>query len=201
MLVADTWFGKRRASQVTRNSTARKLIAALSVVVVLAGCASVRPANPLAAGVNLDEINDALAGRMVVVRLIDGSAIVAHDVSISRSSVSFRRELFPHASSSWPSRNAEVLPVSDVRSVEISRRGMGALQGSLLGFGVGAAAGAAIGGPGFRPEDSLSVFTGAVAFGLLGSCLGFLMGASLGASEVYDLTRVPETGELAPHSE
>ena len=185
----------------TRNSKARKLIAVLSAVVVLAGCASVRPANPMSAGVNLDEINDALAGRMVVVRLRDGSAIAAHDVSISRSSVSFRRELFPRASSSWPSRNAEVLPVSHVRSVEISRRGMGALQGSLLGFGVGAAAGAAVGGPAFRPEDSVSVFTGSVIFGLLGSYLGFLMGASLGASEIYDLTRVPETGEFASHNE
>ena len=175
-----------------RSMTVRKLIAALSAVAVLGGCASVRPADPMATGVDLGEINDALAGRVVLVRLRDGTEIVAHDVSISQSSVSFRRERFPNSGSSWPAREAEELPVSDVRSVEVSRKGMGALQGSLLGLGVGAGAGAALGGPAFRPEDSISRFTGAVLFGLVGACLGLLVGSSVGASDVYDLGRAPE---------
>lgn len=184
-----------------RDSALRRLIAVFSAAAVMAGCASVRPADPTAVGVDLGEINDALAGRVALVRLKSGSEIIAHDVSISRSSVSFRREMFPDSFSAWPAREQEEVRVSEVRSVELSRRGMGALQGSLLGFGVGAVVGAAVAGPGLGPDDSISVFIGGVFSGLVGSCLGFLVGASLGAPEVYDLTRMPEADEFASHSD
>jgi hypothetical protein len=51
----------------------------------------------------------------------------------------------------------------------------------------------------FKPNDSISVFMGSVGFGLVGGGLGFLVGASVGATEVFDLTRAPETDGEASH--
>ena len=175
--------------------TARRLIAALSIVLLLAGCARVRPADPRAAGVDLDDINAKLAGRMVRVRLVDGTELIAHDVRISADSVFFRPQMFPHLESPWPwpAREGRELSISEVDSIEVTRRGRGAADGALIGLGIGAAAGAAIGA---SWEDS-GLSTGATAlvlgtvFGVLGTGVGLIIGVGLGSTEVFDLTTAP----------
>jgi hypothetical protein len=188
------------------DSTARRLIAALSIVLLLAGCiaalsivlllagcARVRPADPRAAGVDLSDINAKLAGHMVRVRLVDGTELIAHDVRISADSVFLRPQRFPHLEAPWPAREGRELPISEVHSIEVTRRGRGAADGALIGLGVGAAAGAAIGA---SWEDS-GMSTGATAlvlgtvFGVLGTGVGLIIGVGLGSAEVFDLTKAP----------
>jgi len=175
------------------NSTARRLIAGLSIAVLLAGCAHVRPADPRASGVDLDGINAKLAGRMVRVRLVDGTELVAHDVSISADSVFLRPQMFPHLESPWPAHEVRELPISEVHSIEVTRRGWGAADGAMIGLGIGAAAGAAIG----ASWDDSGMSAGATAlvlgsvFGLLGTGIGLIIGVGLGSAEVFDLTQAP----------
>ena len=190
------------------NSTARRLIAALISALLLAGCAHVRPADPTAVGVDLDDINAKLAGRMVRVRFVDGAELIAHDVRISAGSVSFRRQRFPHLESPWPAREVQELPISDVASIAVTRRGWGAADGALLGLGIGVVAGAAIGVAMFRVPGELYIsstgdaaLVGGVMFGVLGTGLGFLIGLGLGSSEVFDLTKAPFATGSAPISE
>ena len=179
------------------NSTVRRLIAALSAALLLAGCAHVRPADPTAAGVDLDDINAKLAGRMVRVRLVDGTELIAHDVRISADSVFMRPQRFPHLTSPWPARVGQELSISEVGSIEVTRRGRGALDGTLLGLGIGVVGGAALAAATFEPSALLgssmedNALVGGVILGVLGTGLGLLIGASPGSTEVYDLTRAP----------
>ena len=182
------------------NPTAKRFIASLSIALLLAGCAHVRPADPRAAGVDLDGINAKLAGRMVRVRLVDGTELIAHDVSISADSVFFRPQMFPHLESPWPAREARELRISEVHSLEVTQRGWGAADGALIGLGIGAAAGAAIG----ASWDDSGMSTGTTAlvlgsvFGVIGTGIGLIIGVGLGSAEVFDLTQAPlatETGK------
>ena len=179
------------------NSTARRLIAVLSIALLLVGCAHVRPADPTAAGVDLDDINARLAGRMVRVKLVDGTELVAHDVRISADSVFFRPQMFPHLESAWPARVERELPTSEVGSIEVTRRGRGAADGALIGFGIGLVAGAAI-GIAVDEADEASIWStetaalvGGFVFGVLGTGVGAIIGVGLGSTEVFDLTEAP----------
>jgi uncharacterized protein YcfJ len=179
------------------DSTAKRLIAALLAASLLAGCSHVRPADPTAAGVDLDDINARLAGRMVRVRLADGREMIAHDVRVSAESVFFRPERFPDLESPWPAREERELPVSEVHSIEVTRRSWGAADGALIGSGIGVVAGAAI-GVAVDQADEASIWStetaalvGGGVFGVLGMAVGLIIGVGLGSTEVFDLTKAP----------
>jgi hypothetical protein len=183
----------------------RRLIAALSAASLLVGCAHVRSADPTAAGVDLDDINAKLAGRTVRVRLTDDTVLVAHNVSVSADSLFARPPRLLLASLPWPARVARALPISEVSAIEVTRRGRGAFEGTLIGLGVGSVAGVALGAATFDPGDDLTSTTGDAAllggflFGVLGTGLGLLIGVGAGSTDVYDLTRVPgATGSVSP---
>jgi hypothetical protein len=187
--------GVRRGNGIVRcDPAARRLVAALSAVAVLASCAHVRPTDPTAAGVNLDDINAKLAGRVVRVRLRDGTELVAHDVRVSADSVFMRPQRLREVD--WWLAPAQALPVSEVGTIEVTRRGRGALDGALIGLAAGAAAGATLGALMHEPGDLLisspkdAAILGGILLGVLGTGLGFLAGASKGSTDVYDLTAV-----------
>jgi hypothetical protein len=161
----------------------------------------VYPVHPGATATDLDRINAELAGRVVLVRLEDGTELLAHDVEISESSVSMRRERFPGASGSWPARDVESMPLSAVDSIEVERRAMGGVQGALFGLAIGAGVGAVAGGSVFEPNDDVSVALGAASFGAVGVPVGFLIGASVGARDVYDLSDATEDVRSRPSAE
>jgi hypothetical protein len=169
----------------------RRLIAVLCIASVLAGCASIRPVDPRSAG-GLGEVNADLDGRVALVRLADGTEILAHDVSVSETSVTFRRERFPDAVFDWPALKVEEIPTSEVDTIELNRKGIGGLQGLLLGLGGGAGIGAALGQTVFESQGSLATLSGAVVFGVLGAAVGVLIGGSVGAAQVYEMTGVDQ---------
>ena len=179
----------------------------MSTVLMLAGCAHVRPADPTAAGVDLDHINGRLAGRMARVRLMDDTELVANDVRISVGSVLFRPQRFPHLESPWPSREVRELPISEVRSIEVTNRSRGAGDGALIGTCVGVLAGAAIGAA-INEADEAPIWSnetgalvGGVVFGVLGAGVGLVVGVGMGSTEVFDLTQAPLITGSAPTSE
>lgn len=180
-----------------RHTTRQKLIAALSIALLLSGCAHVRPADPTAAGTDLDDINARLAGCTARVRLADDTKLVAHDVRISSDSVSFRPQRFPGLESPWPAREVRELPTSEVYSIEVTNRSWGAADGALIGTVAGILAGAALGAA-MNEADEGSIWsneTGALigsgVFGVLGMGVGLLVGVGRGSTEVFDLTRAP----------
>jgi hypothetical protein len=182
------------------DSAVGRLIAALSAALVLVGCAHVRPADPTAAGVDLDDINAKLAGRVVRVRLVDGTDMLAHNVRVSADSVSMQPRMLRDAN--WWLAPRRALPISEVGSIEVTRRGRGALEGALFGLGIGGVAGVAIGAA--TSEGSIlsaqeSVILGGLVFGVLGTGLGLIIGVGVGSKDVYDLRRAPDTtGSASP---
>ncbi len=190
-----------------RNTTGQRFIVALSTALLFAGCAHVRPADPTAVGVDLDDINARLAGQMARVRLADDTELIAHDVRISTESVFFRPQRFPHLESPWPTREVRELPISEVHSIEVTRRSRGAADGALIGTGVGILAGAAIGAA-INEADEAPIWSnetgalvGSVVFGVLGAGVGLVVGVGLGSTEVFDLTKAPLAMGSAPTSE
>ena len=186
-----------------RHSWVGRIIAALSTALILAGCTHAHRAGPLAAGVDLDDMNAKLAGRLVLLKLADGTELHAHNVRVSADSVFMQPQMLREAD--WWLAPGRALPVSGVRSLEVTGRGRGSLDGALLGLGIGAVGGAAIGAAVFEPSSGglstmgEAAFVGGIILGVLGTCLGFLVGASRGSTDVYDLTRVPDvTGPASP---
>jgi hypothetical protein len=183
-----------------------RVIAVLSAVSVLAGCARVRPVDPAAAGPDLGDINRKVAGRSVLVKLVDGTVLRARDVIVSESSVSFREERFTSAEHEWPAREARRLPISEVASIEVTSRSRGALDGALYGLGAGVLLGALIGAVTFEPTGDLLISSsgdaailGGLVFGVIGAGFGFLVGSSVGSTAVFDLRdRSNEAGAGSP---
>jgi len=173
----------------------RGLLAVALVSLALVGCAHVHPANPRTPEVDLERINADLAGRMVLLRLSDGSELMAQDVRVAADSIHLRRRTVPLASSPGWTRAVAALPISDVLAIEVTRRGRGALEGGLMGLGVGALLGVAIGGSWYRegvpPSLGESRVIGSVIFGALGGASGVAVGAGIGSTDVYDLRHGP----------
>ena len=165
------------------------------VSLMLVGCAHVYPANPGAPGVNLELVNSGLAGRMVLLRLSDGSELMAQDVRVAADSIHLRRRTVPLGSSPGWTRAVAALPLSDVDAIEVTRRGRGALEGGLMGLGLGAFLGIPIGGSWYRegvpPSLGESRLIGIVIFGTLGGVSGAALGAGISSTDVYDLTSGP----------
>jgi hypothetical protein len=188
-----------------RDSATRRLIAALGAVLILVGCTHVHPVNPAARGADIDQVNEQLADREARVSLVDHAAVVARDVSVSADSVFMRPHMLGHAS--WRLGPARAVPITEVRSIEVTRRSRGARDGALLGLGLGVAAGAVIGVVVFEasPGESemwsrgVSVFVCSIIGGVLGTGLGLLVGANAGSTDVYDLRAASgATGSPSP---
>jgi hypothetical protein len=187
-----------------RSLAARRLTVALSVVLVVAGCAHVRRADPTTPRAYLDEVNAGIAGQVARVRLSDGTEMLAQDVSVSADSLYMRPQKMDDVG--WWLGPRRAVPIRQVASVEVTRRGRGAVDGGLLGFGVGAVAGSALvlvsaGGS----SDSVWGTEGAVLVwgpisGAIGACVGSLLGAVAGSREVYDLTALAPGEGPAPTS-
>jgi hypothetical protein len=186
----------------------KKVLASFTLVAVLAGCAHVQPVGG-PQGLDVADLNEKLSGRMALVRLADGTELLAHDVTVSGDSVSLRRERSPGDSSPWPERTPRVLPISEVDSIVVERTGRGALEGALAGFGAGALVGAGMGAAAFEPSGGDLLITsagdaavlGALFGGMLGTGAGLLIGASVGSSDVYDLEGVSEGADSLSYSE
>ena len=178
-----TWF----------DSGARKVVAAVVVVSFLAGCTHVRPADPTAARVDLNDINSRLVDRMARVRLVDGTVLVAQHVRVSEDSVYFRPQLSTDPGVSDVERGDQALPRSEVRSIEVKRRGRGAADGALIGFGAGVLLGAVVGVGMYQSEDDPSLLDGVVAFlgasavAAVGTGIGLAIGLGVGSTEVLEL--------------
>jgi hypothetical protein len=187
------------------DSAARRLIAGLGAVLVLVGCTHVHPVNLAAPGADIDQVNRQLADREARVSLVDHAAVVARDVSVSADSVFIQAHMLGHAS--WWLGSASAVPISEVRSIEVTRRGRGARDGALLGLGLGVAAGAAIGVIVFEASSGesemwsrgVSAFVCSMIGGVLGTGFGLLVGANTGSIDVYDLTGASgATGSPSP---
>jgi hypothetical protein len=107
--------------------------------------------------------------------------------------VFFRPQRFPDLESPWPAREVRELPISEVHSIEVTRRGRGAADGALIGLGIGAVAGAAIVAamPDFGLSTEDAALFGGLVFGALGTGVGLIIGVGLGSTEVFDLTKAP----------
>ena len=179
------------------DSAKRRLIAALGAVLVLLGCTHVHPVDPAAQDVDLDDLNGTLADREVRVRLVDDTELFAGSVRVSADSVFLRPQMPREAR--WRLWSGSALPLSEVRSLEVTRGGRGARDGARLGMGIGIAAGAAIyvgvyeANPGGLWSREASAVVGGIIGGVLGTCLGVLIGANVGSKDVYELTGAPGT--------
>ena len=177
------------------RSTSGRLVAALGIALLLAGCAHVRPADPMAPGVDLDSINAKLAGRVVRVRLVDDTELLAHSVRVSADSVFLQPQRVLDVD--WWLGPARALPTSEVGSLEVTRRSWGAADGALIGTGVGIVAGAAMGAATNEANEApiwsneTSALVGSAVVGVVGAILGAVVGAGLGSVEVFDLTKAP----------
>jgi len=164
----------------------RRVIATAVAVAQLVGCTHIRPADPSAAHCPFDDINRALSGRTVQVRLMDGSTFSAENVRVTPSSTTLT--VLSHA------RRDTVLDSSTIRTLSTTRRGAGAIRGLLGGLLVGATLGAIWGGASFdEPSILLQTETQAAIGGglLLGSVVGvagLIGGTIVGVTEVYDFT-------------
>jgi hypothetical protein len=186
---------RQRASDGREPIMLRGLLAVALVSLALVGCAHIHPADPRTSETDLERMNSDLAGRMVLLRLSDGSELVAQDVRVAADSVHLRRRTVPLVSSPGWTRAVAALPIADVRAIEVTRRGRGALEGGLMGLGVGVLLGVPIGGSWYRegvpPSLGESMVVGSVIFGVLGGASGVALGVGIGSTDVYDLSSGP----------
>jgi len=179
---------------------ARRRILIACVALSLASCAHVHRVSPGTPGVGLQEVNRRLAGRMVLVKLTDGTEFGASDVSVSPDSLYMRPRQVPIAHSSGWTRVARAIPIREVDAIEVTRRSRGALDGALLGLTLGGAAGAALGplilDSSVAAEEAA---LGGIILGGLGVSVGSLLGFGTGSTDVYDLSAM--SGDAEPVSD
>ena len=126
---------------------------------------------------------------------MDDTVLVGHHVRVSADSVYFSPQGPPRPGSPGSERGVVALPTSEVRTIEVKRRGRGALDGALIGFLAGIPIGIAAGAEMYQSEEdpSLSEGVGAVMgcvfVAALGMGTGGVVGFGIGATEVFDLTR------------
>ena len=176
----------------------RRAIAAITVTVMVAGCAHVHPCDPAAPGVDLDDVNTALADRPVRVSLVDGTTLLAHSVVIGVDSTSLIPTRQPRSLPPGRAAIGTSLRTSEIATITVTRHGRGALEGTLLGLGIGAGFGFILGvstggdeeGP--YPLSAVEVgLLGAYICGVLAAGAGLLLGVVNGSKDVYDLTEAP----------
>ena len=166
----------------------RRVVAAIAVGAVLSGCAHVHRIDPVASTPQRESLNLALQGRRVSMELVSteqrpfGATLRAERVRVAADSTSLT--LLRGA------KRDSTLSTSAISSITITSRLRGALHGLGLGFAVGATIGAVIGvgeaGEGNDFSTGESVGFGVVVLGILGSAPGLVIGAIVGAREVYD---------------
>jgi len=180
----------------------KRVMAVLAAATMLSGCTHVHPSDPTAPGLRLEDLNQSLEGRTVSVTLLDGTEFGAASVVVRVDTTS----LVPQGEPSWkpPTRAAlgRAFPTSEVESLTVTQRGRGAFEGGMLGLLIGAVAGAVVGAASYEPSsgdfESGPGSSGEAAvgygliFGVVGAGVGLVAGASVGSSDVYDLTEAPE---------
>jgi hypothetical protein len=182
----------------------RRVIAAVTLAAMLAGCTHVHPTDPTSAENALDDVNRAVRGRTVDIMLANSTEVRAMDVTVAADSTRL-----VVVGRSWPpaSEQASIgrgLPTSEIRAISVTRRGKGALEGAgrgaLIGFLSGAILGAATYEP--PPPDAFlyigpesagaAAVWGGVLIGVVGLVVGLVWGAARGSKDVYDFTETPE---------
>ena len=191
-LAGDTRSVRRRTGKRSLVLQTKRAIVAVSVALTLAGCAHVRPIDPTASVSELHDVNRSLAGREALVRLTDGTEMMAHDVTVSHESVSLVLEHFRSALTERPGRTTREIPLAEVASITVTCRGRGALDGLLIGLFGGAAGGVLFGAAAYTEGDrylhsrsDAAMFSG-VVYGFLGGVSGVLYGAGNGSTHVYE---------------
>lgn len=120
--------------------------------------------------------------------------LAADHVRVSADSVYFRLQEPRHLASPALERGDQALPTSQVRSIEVKRRGRGAVDGMVVGFVAGVLLGVAM-WVDTSEEPSLSEevlgFMATCAWGALGTGAGLAIGAAVGSTEVFEITKAP----------
>ena len=172
-----------------------RFVAVFAAVTLLAGCARVHPCDPSAATTNLEEINRELAGRTVVLTMADGSRVGAWNVSLSADSLFMAPKRLRRFGSPKRGFMVSALPTSVVHTVTVRGKSKwrGAVDGALVGLGVGVILGTAWGLAAHEPGNLLSegesASMGGVLLGVIGSGVGAVFGFGIGSTDAFDLTR------------
>jgi len=177
----------------------RRVIAAVAVLIMLAGCTRVHPCDPRDPSVSLNEVNRIIDARRVRVSLLDGTWTHADHVSVAADSVRLTARGTPQQLEDHPRTIGHAVATSEVEAITMSNRPRGALQGGLWGLGiaatVGFVAGISSGGGEFGFGGSISAVEsgalGAFVCGAIGALAGVVVGVISGSNDVYDFTAAP----------
>ena len=178
----------------------RRIVAVVAVAFVLSGCTHVRRIDPVASASELDDLNRALQRRRVSVELVSrypwglGEKLVAEGVCVAADSTSLTLLLEPaDFSALWGVRSYGVkrdttLSTSAISRMTTTNRFRGALDGTLLGLGIGVVFGAllfaGIDEPSLEPGEAAAI--GSVVLGIIGTGIGLVTGTIVGSRDAYD---------------
>jgi hypothetical protein len=154
---------------------------------MLAGCSHVHPGDPTSGSDVLDNVNSAVAGRTVEVKLRDDTELWGKNVTVGADSTCFELVGQPSHSRTWRGPVAGCIPSSDIETMTIRRQGRGALEGGTVGLMGGFALGALVG----LLEPAISILPAAAVVSPLGAVPGIIYGALTGSKDVYDFRRRP----------
>jgi len=171
-------------------------IAAVALMLAVCGCSHVHRVDPAAGGSELDNLNRAVRYRRVSVERVTGvsgvaSAVLrAERVRVAPDTTFMRLLLNPREVEALrgvpvhEARRDTVLSTSAISRMTVTNRLLGAINGALLGLGIGAALGYLSGSDSDDPWSGPGVY--AVGFGLVGAGVGMVSGAMIGLRDVYE---------------
>jgi len=174
-------------------------IAAVALALTLASCTHVHPIDPAAPGPELEGLNRTLKHRRVSIETFTGvshragAAFPAERVRVAPDSTLMTLLLEPRRAEAlfsvpyYAARRDTVLSTSVVSRMTVTNRFRGALDGFVVGLGVGALCGTVYHGvDGLTGGTWGSTGAYALLFGMLGSIVGSASGVVGGSHEVYD---------------
>ena len=164
----------------------KRTVASITLLVMLAGCAGIRPYDQVLPEATLDELNRALDGQAVQVTLWDGTEVWGENMTIAPDSAYISVTGRPSNQPPLEVVPRMSLPTPEIERIAVTRTGRGARRGAVRGFLMGAGMGAAIGASG---EDS-EALGWTIATGAAGAAIGLLLGALAGSTDIYNLSEV-----------
>jgi hypothetical protein len=177
----------------------RRAVAALAAVSILSGCAHIHQVDPVASESDREDLNRAVRDRLVSVEVPHGVphrrpvSMRAESVRVGADSTSLTLLLEPgDISALWGepeygARRDTTLWTSAITRMTTTNRFRGALDGTLLGLGMGAAFGVVMGlaADDWWPAEA-RVTVGAIIFGTIGTGAGLVVGAMVGARDTFE---------------
>ena len=181
---------------------ARRILTLVAIASIFSGCAHVHRVDPTLPQAELDCLNRAIQNRRVSVELAGGTPsraparLRAEGVHVAADSTALTLLREPsEVEALWGEpryavRQDTVLNTLAIARLSTTSRSRGALDGTLLGLGIGVAIGALLGlrmdDP--APADARAVYGGFFC-GVLGTGIGLVVGIGSGSTHVFDFTR------------